>query len=637
MNDDTVTGRKVATYRIERLLGKGGMAEVYYAWDESLERPAAVKVIGAELRGDQVYAERFVQEARAVSQWRHEHILQVYYAGQEGDVPFFAMEYIDGLNLEQILSQYDHKGEFIPHDDVIRIGRAIAGALDYAHSRHVIHRDVKPSNVMVDKENRVVLADFGLAMDVQRGSMGRTFGTPHYVAPEQALNSADAVPQSDLYSLGIILYEMLTGVVPFDDPSSMSVALKHLTERPPAPRTINPNLSEQVEAVLLKALAKEPQQRYANGAALIDALEAALQAQRESSGDYLALPPVPAGADGRPARPLSRLSVMDSMRLSAPMPPPAMDLAEIGSSPTPVIPEPPVSPSRRTTSRKSPSQLLNLGAVGALVFLIVALGAFLLMRDGEVGGAAEQASEEAGEQGSGGAGELPVLVAAGATATPLQAAATDLATARPVGDGAAAAVTAVTEPEDTPEPTVVPENTAVAEVGAAKEPAPEPTAVPPTAVPPTAEPAPPADVPPAAEPTVVYPDGRRLEMTYDANSFYLYNPSAERIRVRDISFEALDGAGRPLRYGMAGNRWTQFYAFLGEFACYRIEPFGMPGYLRPAHCRNYSASVTPAQSGTEVFWIERPEAVVFRVLWAGQEVARCGLGTGSCVVFVPGE
>ena len=610
MSDDTVTGRQVASYRIERLLGRGGMAEVYYAWDESLERPAAVKVIGAELRRDQVYAERFVQEARAVSQWRHEHILQVYYAGQEGDVPFFAMEYIDGLNLEQILSGYDQKGEFIPHDDVIRIGRAIAGALDYAHSRHVIHRDVKPSNVMVDKESRVVLADFGLAMDVQRGSMGRTFGTPHYVAPEQALNSADAVPQSDLYSLGIILYEMLTGVVPFDDPSSMSVALKHLTEPPPAPRTINPNLSEQVEVVLLKALAKEPQKRYPNGAALMDALEAALHAQRESSGDYLALPPVPAGVDGRPARPVSRLSVMDSMRLSAPMPPPwpSTDFVGMDGSPTPAVPEAPVTSSRRTTRRKSPSQLLNLGAVGALVFLIVALGAFLLMRDGQVGGAEEQEREAAGavDAETAASPEAPAVVVAGIQPASEVATATEVAVIAP-GDTSPATAEAMAE--------VLPP----AETLPATEAAPQPEAV----------------VAPA-EPTVVYPDGLRLELTYDANSFYLYNPSAGRIRVKDITFEALDGAGRPLRYGMAGNRWTQFYAFLGEFACYRIEPFGMPGYLRPAHCRSYSATVTPAQSGDEVFWVARPEAVEFRVLWAGQEVARCGLGAGSCVAFVPG-
>ncbi|HEX6387509.1 MAG TPA: serine/threonine-protein kinase, partial [Anaerolineae bacterium] len=422
MNDEALIGRQVASYRIERFLGKGGMAEVYYAWDESLARPVAVKVIGAALRGDQIYAERFVQEARAVSQWRHENILQVHYAGQEGDVYFFAMEYIDGLNLEQILSQYREKGELMPHDDVIRIGRAIASALDYAHSRHVIHRDVKPSNVMVDKESRVVLADFGLAMNVQRGSVGQTFGTPHYVAPEQALNSADAVPQSDLYSLGVILYEMLTGQVPFDDPSSMSVALKHITEPPPAPRSINPHLSEQVEAVLLQALMKDPKKRYASGSALMDALEAAMRAQRESSQDLLALPPLPAGADGAPARPVSRLSLMDSVRLSAPMEPPRLgsELPEMEGWPTPAgvtaVPRP---TTKRTASRKSPRQLLSLGGVGALVFLILALGAFLLMQEGDGGGAEAQGSE--------GAEEVAVTAGYEATAASPEATAIDVA------------------------------------------------------------------------------------------------------------------------------------------------------------------------------------------------------------------
>src|SRR5205823_9424120 len=132
----------------------------------------------------------------------------------------------------------------------------------------VIHRDIKPSNIMLDNENRAILTDFGLALSTAEGTLGDTFGSAHYIAPEQAVSSAKAVPQSDLYSLGICLYEMLTGKVPFDDPSAMSVALKHLNEPPPPPRLYNPNISDAVEQVIFKILDKDPLLRYETGAQL---------------------------------------------------------------------------------------------------------------------------------------------------------------------------------------------------------------------------------------------------------------------------------------------------------------------------------------------------------------------------------
>jgi hypothetical protein len=195
----------------------------------------------------------------------------------------------------------------IPTADVIRIGRAVANALDYAHSQQIIHRDVKPSNVLVARDGRVMLSDFGLALDMHDGSEGEVFGTAHYISPEQARRSADAVPQSDLYSLGVILYEMLTGVVPFHDPSPASVALQHITEPPPAPRSINPELSAQAEAVLLKALEKEPDKRYQGGDELMDALEAALTAV--PFADLPPLPPLPVDVPTLRRRTLSHNTV----------------------------------------------------------------------------------------------------------------------------------------------------------------------------------------------------------------------------------------------------------------------------------------------------------------------------------------
>ena len=274
VHEDPLIGRQLANYKIEREIGRGGMAVVYFGWDIKLNRPAAIKVIDARFRDLPDYTERFLQEARMIASWRHEHILQIYYADDAsfpdlGKLIFFAMEYIDGQTLAEVMAQLVKQHGNIPVADVLKYGRAVAEALDYAHERGVIHRDVKPANILISKDGRVVLSDFGLALEVQQGSMGEVFGSAHYIAPEQARRSSGAVPQSDLYSLGVILYEMLTGVVPFDDPSPTSVALQHITLPPPRPSSINLNLSEEVEAVLLKALAKKSEYRYTSGEDLI--------------------------------------------------------------------------------------------------------------------------------------------------------------------------------------------------------------------------------------------------------------------------------------------------------------------------------------------------------------------------------
>lgn len=257
------------------------MAQVYYGWDVKLARPVAVKVIDARYRGNPSYAERFVREAQTVAAWRHDSIVQVYYADEEDDLYYFAMEYIEGSDLAGRLAEYEAKNELMPHEEVLRIGRMVADALDYAHERGVIHRDVKPENIMLASDGRVLLTDFGLALDVHQGSLGEVFGSAHYIAPEQARRSSDAVAQSDIYSLGVIFYQMLTGVVPFDDPSVTSVALQHVTETPPSPLKYNPYLGMAVERVLLKALSKEPDDRYQSGAALVGALVDALAEAQE--------------------------------------------------------------------------------------------------------------------------------------------------------------------------------------------------------------------------------------------------------------------------------------------------------------------------------------------------------------------
>jgi len=273
---DPLIGREIKNFRIERLLGRGGMARVYYAWDLNLDRPAAIKFIDTQEQPDPNYVKRLLIEAKSIARWRHENIVQVYSADSQDGMYYFAMEFIDGVDLAGLLEEYAAEGKLISEEDILRIGWAVAHALDYAHQHGVIHRDVKPANVLIAKDGRIVLTDFGLALDVTQGTVGLVFGTPHYISPEQAVSSANVVPQSDLYSLGIILYEMLTGAVPFNDPSPISLAIQHINEAPPLPSDINPALGMGVEAVLLKALSKEPAERFQSGEELMAALEGAL-------------------------------------------------------------------------------------------------------------------------------------------------------------------------------------------------------------------------------------------------------------------------------------------------------------------------------------------------------------------------
>lgn len=250
------------------------MASVYYGTDVVLQRPVAVKVIDGRHRHKPEYVQRLVQEARAVAQWRQDNIVQVYYADSEDDTFYFVMEYIDGIDLRQRLNEV--APALLPQDEVIHIGFAVASALDYAHARGAIHRDVKPENVMLETGGRVVLTDFGLVIAADGQQTGESFGSAAYIAPEQARSQAKTVPQSDLYALGVMLFEMLTGHLPFDDPSAMATAIQHVSQPPPSPRTFNPSLNMQTEAVLLKALDKLPEQRYQTGGDLMDALERAL-------------------------------------------------------------------------------------------------------------------------------------------------------------------------------------------------------------------------------------------------------------------------------------------------------------------------------------------------------------------------
>jgi hypothetical protein len=536
---DSLSGRQLGNYRLERLIGRGGMAEVYYGWDEALQRPVAAKLLDSRFRANQTYARRFVQEARAIATWRHENIVQVYYAGVEDELYYFAMEYIEGQDLSRLMAGYAESGRKVPHDEVLKIGRAVAAALDYAHQRQVVHRDVKPSNIMIAANGRIVLTDFGLALDAHTGSIGDTFGSPHYIAPEQARNSSQAIPQSDLYALGVILYELLTGAVPFDDPSATSLALQHLLTPPPPPRSLNPDLNEATEAVLLRALSKQPPARYATGAALMDALTGAL-----------------AGA-------------------------------------APAQPEAP-GVLRRA---KAPLLWLSLGGCLLSLFFLILMGTLWLVWPGA---------------------ESEVIAGAPPTLSVTAVAGDDAPIPTPLSERATEAA-AATAPAATP-------LTDVTAVAADLSPPPADPPSPPTAV------SAPTNLPAA---TIAYPNGRRVLLLYDEHSFYIWNASADRIRISAIGFEALDQNGLPAGYWFDGTHWSQFYSLVAVNGCNRIEALRAPAYLRPSRCREYNATVTPPPDSEMIFWMRRPGVSQFRVLWEGREIARCELDVELCEVFLP--
>lgn len=315
-NTDPLTGRRLGDYLIEGLLGTGGMARVYRGYDEQLDRYAAVKVIEASLvasADEEEYRERFLREARAIARLNHPRIVKVYQFGQVDELYYIAIELIDGQNLRDILREQIKQDTFMPVHKMLRILRDIADALDYAHQNGIIHRDVKPSNIIVTPEGQGVLTDFGLALNAIEGTIGNTFGSVHYIAPEQAISSSQSVPQSDQYALGIIAYEMLTGRVPFDEGSAMSVAMRHISESPVAIREINPAVPQPVERVVMRALSKDYRSRYPDSTAFIDALSNAFD---DEGDDFSENRPAPSALSKR--FPLPARAVGDGMLRTGP-------------------------------------------------------------------------------------------------------------------------------------------------------------------------------------------------------------------------------------------------------------------------------------------------------------------------------
>jgi serine/threonine protein kinase len=296
-----LTGKTLGNYRIMERIGRGGMATVYKAYQPALERYVAIKVIHEQLAaGDERFLKRFQREAKAVASLRHPNIVQVFDFGTEDDVAYMVMEYLEGTTLKAELKALAERDETIPLEEAQRIFQAVASAVEHAHRQGMVHRDIKPANVMLTAKGDVFLTDFGIAKIVggtQYTATGAITGTPAYMSPEQGQGERGD-ERSDIYALGVMLYEVVTGRVPFDADTPLAVILKHISAPLPLPRQLNPAIPEMVEQVVLKALAKDPNDRYQTVAQMASALEAALAGEavpvRERRPPELAVaPPAP--------------------------------------------------------------------------------------------------------------------------------------------------------------------------------------------------------------------------------------------------------------------------------------------------------------------------------------------------------
>ena len=276
-------------YRVLRRLGSGGMADVWLAEDSHLQRQVALKVLHRRFLQDQEFVGRFQREAEHAAGLQHPNIVGVYDRGSDGEVNYIAMRYVEGPTLKELIDRG------LSPDQAVALVRQVLEGARFAHRNGIVHRDLKPQNVIVDGEGKAVVTDFGIARAgvSEITQTGSVMGTPQYLSPEQA-QGFEVTPVSDLYSIGVILYEALTRRVPFEADSAVAIAMKQVAETPQRPSSINPQVSPALDAVVMRALEKEPGQRFQSADAFIAALDAALKdpgVSRDTAA-FAAAPPI---------------------------------------------------------------------------------------------------------------------------------------------------------------------------------------------------------------------------------------------------------------------------------------------------------------------------------------------------------
>ena len=341
------TGTRLGQYEVQDFIGQGAMGVVYRAYHSELERTGAVKVMQA-ITPDPDTVARFRHEAQAIARLRHPNIVDVYDFGEFQGTPYMIVEYIPGGSLAGRMAEGG-----LDRRTALRYLRGIAAGLDYAHSRGVVHRDVKPANVLLAADDSPVLADFGLAKLMQGSSLksmtGVTTGTPAYMAPEQVTGSRVG-PPADRYSLATIAYEMLTGFIPFDGEALMELLYAQVHRQPPPPSTRDDSLGPQVDDVVMRGLAKDPAARWESATAFVEALAAALGAEPSAGSTMVMAPPVIS------AVPLAETVVAERVVAS-----------QRQSVVTLAYPSPPPRPLEKRRSRKPLLALIGVGIIAALL------------------------------------------------------------------------------------------------------------------------------------------------------------------------------------------------------------------------------------------------------------------------------
>ena len=303
MVGELIAGR----YELEELVGSGGMSSVYRAHDRLLERTVALKILHEQFTRDDDYVERFRREARAVAQLAHPNIVTVIDRGEQDGRQFIVFEYVDGMNLKELMTQ---EGPLSPRE-AIELALQVARGLSFAHESGLVHRDVKPQNVLLDADGRAKVTDFGIAHAVDVDGMtitGTIMGTSNYIAPEQA-RGQPVDEQTDVYSLGCVLYELLAGDVPFDGDNFVAVAMRHVNDPVPSVRDVRPDVPPRLDWAIQQAMAKDHDERFESMADFAAELESCHAELDGNEGATMVVPPRPRAKSRRPARAPRRWSI----------------------------------------------------------------------------------------------------------------------------------------------------------------------------------------------------------------------------------------------------------------------------------------------------------------------------------------
>ena len=351
-------GETVGPYNLVAQLGQGGMATVYKAYHPALDRFVAIKVLHYAFMDDSNFLARFQREARVVARLEHPNIVPVYDFSEFEGRPYLVMKFIEGETLKDRLE----KGR-LTSTEILRVVDAVGAALSYAHHQNILHRDIKPSNVLLGQDGQIYLADFGLARLVQTGESSltadRMVGTPQYISPEQALSKPDLDARSDIYSFGVMVYELTVGNVPFNAESPFSIIHDQIYTPLPMPRKANPEISEPLEQVLLKALSKSPDDRFNDVGSFVQAFHNALQM----------------GSANQPPSVASAATMAVDTATLAGAPPPAADPIPGSQQPATMVTgvESPGEAVAKPTKKKIKTGWLILGIAGCLILLFLCL------------------------------------------------------------------------------------------------------------------------------------------------------------------------------------------------------------------------------------------------------------------------